>query len=247
MSTALPGPAATGPAATGPRATGPGRHRREGGERTRADLMDGAEELFAASGVEAVSIRSVNVAAGVAPASVHYHFGDKETLVRAVIARRGEAVVARQEELLPAVEATARPTAEDVVRLLAVPFYELLQREPIGGRRWLTIIANLVATGNEQVYQVGFGPGSVQQRINACAAAAYPEQPGDFVAARWLMASTTLLQLLAGSAGGLPLPASSAEPGDEPGPSADRILTPDEFATIVTFVATGFDGVCRGR
>lgn len=238
------------------RAPGPGRHRREGGARTRTELMDGAEQLFAASGVEAVSIRSINVAAGVAPASVHYHFGDKAGLVRAVIERRGAAVVARQIELLPAVEAVTRPDAVDVVSLLAVPFHELLQREPVGGRRWLTIIANLVATGDEQVYQVGFGPGSVQQRINACAAAAYPGRPADFVAARWLLASTTLLQSLAGCAGGLPLPVTAVAPpsGTDPLPAAAgdlgdpdaRILTDDEFATIVMFVAAGLDAVCGG-
>ncbi len=194
--------------------------------------MDAAEELFARRGVEGVSIRSVNTAAGLAAASVHYHFGDKDGLLEQVIARRGGAVVARQAELLAALEAAGdRPDPESAVRVLAEPLFELLRREPVGGARWITIVANLVAGDDERVYRIGFGPGSVQERINATVAAAFPLQAPDVVAERWLMASTSLLQLIADS--------------------ADRLSADDEttaraaFDVIVGFVAHGLDGVCR--
>ncbi len=206
--------------------------RRADGVKTRNDLMDVAEDLFAASGVEAVSIRSINAAAGLAPASVHYHFGDKDGLVRAVIARRGTGLTADQAAALDQIEGRRRrPSAEEVVRLLADPLFALLQAEPVGGRRWLTIIAGLVAANDVHVYQVGFGPGSVQVRINACAAAAYPRVDAAVLAANWRMASTALLQLIAGAA------AQAAAAGTQ--------LTRAQLDTIVRFVASGLDGVCR--
>ncbi len=196
--------------------------------------MDVAEELFAASGVEAVSIRSINAAAGLAPASVHYHFGDKDGLVRAVIARRGTGLIADQATLLEEIEGRRRrPSADEVVRLLADPLFALLQAEPVGGRRWLTIIAGLVATNDEHVYQVGFGPGSVQVRINRCAVAAYPRVDPEVLATCWRMASTALLQLIAGAAA-----------------QADAVgiqITQAQLDTIVRFVASGLDGVGRTR
>jgi AcrR family transcriptional regulator len=209
-----------------------GEARRADGERTRDQLMDAAEELFASRGVEAVSVRSVNAAAGLAAASVHYHFGDKDGLLRKVIARRGGDVVSRQAELLGDLEAAdRRPDPEVAVRVLAEPLFELLRREPVGGARWLAIVAGLVASDDERVYRIGFGPGSVQERINAAVAAAFPDEDREVVAARWLMASTSLLQLIADSASRL------------------TALDPDaaraEFDVIVRFVAHGLEGVCR--
>jgi AcrR family transcriptional regulator len=209
-----------------------GESRRADGERTRDQLMDAAESLFAHRGVEAVSVRSVNTAAGLAAASVHYHFGDKDGLLEQVIARRGGEVVARQAELLAAVEAAdGAPDPETAVRVLAEPLFELLRRRPVGGARWITIVANLVATGDERVYRIGFGPGSVQERINATVAAAFPHEDPPVVAERWLMASTSLLQLIADSA--------------EPLTVADEAAARGAFDVIVRFVAAGLEGVCR--
>ncbi len=216
-------------AATPGRGSAQGQQRRAEGERTRELLMDAAEELFAAAGVEGVSIRSVNTAAGLSPASVHYHFGDKDGLVRAVIERRGTPLVRRQAELLDAAEgASAAARAEDAVRLLADPMFELLRDEPLGGARWLTILAGLVAGDDDRVYQIGFGPGSVQARINARAAAAFPDVDREVVADRWRMASTALLGLLAGSAVRLT--------------QDDEAAAREELDKIVRFVASGLEG-----
>jgi AcrR family transcriptional regulator len=196
--------------------------------------MDAAEALFAVHGVEGVSVRAVNAEAGVAPASVHYHFGDKDGLLRKVIARRGEAVVARQAELLAAVEGRRRrPSPEEAVRVLAEPLFELVRAEPVGGGRWLAVVAGLVAADDERVYRVGFGPGSVQERINRTVAEAFPHEDPAVVADRWRLASTALLQLVAGSV---------AELAD-----ADEDAARDRFDVIVRFVAAGLTGVCRTR
>lgn len=211
-----------------------GETRRADGERTRDQLMDAAEALFAAHGVDGVSVRSINAAAGLAPASVHYHFGDKDGLLRQVITRRGEAVVARQAELLAVLAGRRRrPTPEESVRVLAEPLFELVRSEPVGGARWLTVVAGLVAADDERVYRVGFGPGSVQERINRAVADAFPHEDPAVVADRWRLASTALLQLMAGSAAELA--------GDDEQAARGR------FEVIVGFVAAGLAGVCRSR
>src|SRR5689334_19816156 len=82
------------------------------GEATRRRLIIAAEELFAELGVDAVSVRSINQAAGLGSASVHYHFGSKEALLDAVLLDHGrgvrEAILRRTRDLAAAQEA---PTA----------------------------------------------------------------------------------------------------------------------------------------
>lgn len=52
---------------------------------TRAKLIRAARRHFAVHGFEGSSVREIQRIAGVNPAAVHYHFGSKEGLYRAVI------------------------------------------------------------------------------------------------------------------------------------------------------------------
>lgn len=54
----------------------------------RARLLDVAIERFAQAGIGATPLRAIATAAGVTPAMLHYYFGDKARLVRAVIDER---------------------------------------------------------------------------------------------------------------------------------------------------------------
>ena len=66
----------------------------------RTRLIDAAERLFAERGVDAVSIRQITREAGANVAAVHYHFGSKPALLRAVLDRTIEPLTARRGELL---------------------------------------------------------------------------------------------------------------------------------------------------
>ena len=55
---------------------------------TRERLLDAAERLFAEHGFDATSTRAITSGAGTNLASVNYHFGSKEALLSAVLARR---------------------------------------------------------------------------------------------------------------------------------------------------------------
>ncbi|KLV10783.1 MULTISPECIES: TetR/AcrR family transcriptional regulator [Photobacterium] len=67
---------------------------------TKARILDAAELLFAEHGFKDTSLRTITSKAGVNLASVNYHYGDKKTLVRAVLSRYLEAFMpALQAEL----------------------------------------------------------------------------------------------------------------------------------------------------
>lgn len=51
----------------------------------RENICEVAEQFFAERGYAATSVRTIADAAGVTPAMIHYYFGNKESLLRAVL------------------------------------------------------------------------------------------------------------------------------------------------------------------
>jgi AcrR family transcriptional regulator len=209
-----------------------GEARRVSGAETREQLMDAAEELFAQFGVDAVSIRSINSAAGLAPAAVHYHFGTKDRLLREIVRRRGRHVVTTQLALIDALELEGRtPDATELVAIMAQPFFDILDLDPVGGRRWLGLIGNLILTGDGRLREQNAAEG-VTDRFERLVANTYPDVPPEFVIRRWRMATIVLIQLL-----------GTASP-----PVADvELMSDDERDVILRFVASGFDEIRQRR
>ena len=89
---------------------------------TRRRLLDAAEALVADEGYAAPSHRSIARRAGVHVALVNYHYGSKEMLLEAVVARRAHQLIAAWRQALA--EATRGPAldAEDVLRAYWAPF-----------------------------------------------------------------------------------------------------------------------------
>jgi AcrR family transcriptional regulator len=95
------------------------------GARTRADILNAAERLFAENGPSAVSIRAIAGAAKVNLAAVNYHFVSKDRLFEEVFRRR---VLPLNEERLALLEQAMRaagpgelPTLEAVVEAFVAP------------------------------------------------------------------------------------------------------------------------------
>src|SRR6266700_2653640 len=76
------------------------RRRHSAGQATRELLMVTAERLIAMNGVEGVTLREIQAAAGQSNSSViTYHFGSQAGLVRALLEFRYRKINARRTEL----------------------------------------------------------------------------------------------------------------------------------------------------
>jgi AcrR family transcriptional regulator len=95
-------------------------------EPARRQLLDTALRLFAAQGIAAVSLREIRIAAKQRNAgALHYHFGSKEGLLRALLERELPPLVARRRALLA--EAAALPAGDlrPVAAIFVLPFAEM--------------------------------------------------------------------------------------------------------------------------
>jgi AcrR family transcriptional regulator len=97
---------------------------------TKERILDAAERLFAAHGFAGTSLRAVTKEAGVNLAAVHYHFGTKEDLLRAVLSRIVVPVNRERLRLLGQVEAAAGsdpPSLEGILEAFIAPDLRLIR------------------------------------------------------------------------------------------------------------------------
>jgi AcrR family transcriptional regulator len=98
---------------------------------TKTALIESAELLFAENGVARTSLREITRHADANLASVNYHFGSKENLVRSVLARRIEPLNRERLERLERAltDAPGRPDLRAIVEAFIAPTFELIRRE----------------------------------------------------------------------------------------------------------------------
>ena len=138
---------------------------------TKKQILDVAEHLFAGNGFAGTSLRSVIREADVNLSAVHYHFGSKEELFRAVTARIAKPVVSGQLKRLAQCEAKDNtPSIEAVLEAFLTPPLEVvlnsgersidcarfmgrcrIEPDPIGK------IAELEFQGSKKAYLDAFG------------------------------------------------------------------------------------------
>jgi len=87
---------------------------------TREVILDAAETMLAEHGFAGTSMRRLTAAAGVNLAAVNYHFGSKEELAKAVLARRIAPINAERKRRLDQLDGT-RPDVEAVIRAFIEP------------------------------------------------------------------------------------------------------------------------------
>jgi AcrR family transcriptional regulator len=115
------------------------------GEGTTSErLITAAERLFAAHGIDAISLREINRAAGARNGSaLQYHFRDRDGLVRAVMAKHHRDVEARRHAMLDAYEADGRSDLRALAGALVRPLAAKLG-DPDGGAEYLQIHADVI-------------------------------------------------------------------------------------------------------
>ncbi len=87
---------------------------------TKDRILAAAEHLFAEKGLSGASLREITAAAEVNLASVHYHFGSKDGLVRELVMRRFAPINQARLEGLDRLEARHGPEPVPLEELLRV-------------------------------------------------------------------------------------------------------------------------------
>lgn len=97
---------------------------------TRVRIIDAAERLFAEHGVEQTSMRAITRAAEVNVAAIHYHFGTRDELLRAVLDRTVRPLNERRLALLDqALDAAddGRPSIRSILAAFIRPDIEAIE------------------------------------------------------------------------------------------------------------------------
>lgn len=112
---------------------------------TKTKLIRAAERLFAENGLGAVSVRDITRAAGARNESaLHYHFGSKEALIRAVFADRISDIDSKRLALIADIDRSG--ATQDVQRLMEVTIAPMLEAcLDEGGRLYATFLMQITA------------------------------------------------------------------------------------------------------
>lgn len=127
---------------------------------TRRKLIAAAEQLFATRGIDGVSLADINQRAGQKNRNaIHYHFGNKDKLISAVLDKHSEPIEQRRGQMLDALGDT--PSLRQVVEALVIPIAEQLD-DPDGGVAYIKINSQLMA--NERYVELRFRRVEEQQQ-----------------------------------------------------------------------------------
>ncbi|MGY0615770.1 TetR/AcrR family transcriptional regulator [Vibrio sp. FJH11] len=107
---------------------------------TKEKILDVAEGLFAEHGFNDTSLRTITGRANVNLASVNYHFGDKKTLVRAVLDRYLEALMPSIKTSLMELNTRDGYTMEEVFESLRLPLRALNDVRPNGTALFMLLV-----------------------------------------------------------------------------------------------------------
>lgn len=203
------------------------------GNATRTRLVKTAERLFAAQGVDAVSVRAVNAAAGLGPSSVNYHFGTKDDLIAAVLLDLGATVRDRIRANADVLAARPEPpTAETLVRAVTEPYRDLLLAHRTRGMRWIKIVTQLSLVSHPALTTA---EQDLPDQLHVQLRRAFPASDPDRLEARWAIALMGFLQALSR--------ADDWHPATTPPPAQELS---DLYEDQVVFLIGGLDRLLSG-
>lgn len=169
---------------------------------TRDKLVLAAERLFAERGIDNVSLREINRAAGQRNvAALHYHFGNREALLEAIFERRMAGINRCRVAMLDALEAEAQDDAiRPVVEAMVLPLAEQLDPATNGGH-YIRFLAQAISDPSVDVgglVRDKFDHGMVRTR--RLARRILDHLPAEIVEERMTLASAQMVHALADKA-----------------------------------------------
>ena len=138
------------------------RRRKQSDRREESceSILDAAEELFAQRGFHGVTLREIAKASGTDTSLLHYYFGTKDALFRAVIDRRADMVNNSRMASLDAYEAECggEYTAVGLVSAYLKPTFEFMIRGEPGHLNYGALVAKLNSTVSSPDLEIGETP-----------------------------------------------------------------------------------------
>jgi AcrR family transcriptional regulator len=116
------------------------RPTRISGDQTREKILNAAETLFAEQPFDSVSLRDITLKAGVTLALASYHFGTKEALFEAVVARRADILGRMRHERLAGL---VNPGVRELLDAFMSPLFEKAGSGEPGWGDYLRVLARL--------------------------------------------------------------------------------------------------------
>ncbi len=150
---------------------------------TPTRILDAAEQLFAERGFDAVGLRGITQRAGVNLAAVNYHFGSKQQLLHAVLARRLEPLNRERLQRLDEFEAAAGGAAVPVGDICQALFAPLRNHPAVlGSGSFGLLLARMHLIEGEQGRLRAFVDtvmGEIRRRFSAALGRALPQLDGE--------------------------------------------------------------------
>ncbi len=169
---------------------------------TKTRILDAAEALFIECGYEAMSLRQITSRAEVNLAAVNYHFGSKEALIHAMLARRLDRLNDERVKLLERFDAMpgARFTCEHVLGAMFIPALRLSRDPRVGGKAFLRLLGRAYTDPSSFIRDfLNVHYADVAERFFGAFQRALPHLPRDELGWRLHFAIGALSGVLAGT------------------------------------------------
>lgn len=164
---------------------------------TREKILEMAERLFARDGIEDVSVRQINLAAGQRnPCATAYHFGSKDALLSAVLELRRAGINRRRLAIMAEIRRAGRQReVRALVEALVHPLAELLP--PAGGGHYLRVTAQAIGHPRYHLLVRGRDHGEGLNEVLALLRTSLPAVPAEILDQRFGMALRQVFHELA--------------------------------------------------
>jgi AcrR family transcriptional regulator len=110
---------------------------------TRGRILDAAEYLFGHASPDTVSLRDISSRAAVALGLVHHHFGNKESLIEQVVARRSRDLCEMRQQRLAELKARGDFTLEQLIDAFFGPLFAKLSEDDEGWRAYVVLLSQV--------------------------------------------------------------------------------------------------------
>ncbi|THH37285.1 TetR/AcrR family transcriptional regulator [Aliishimia ponticola] len=169
------------------------------GERTRNRLKEAALKLFAENGVENVSIRDIQLAAGQKTnGSITYHFSSRDALIRELVQDVGKILDAGNNQRLDALEAKGGPhSVRDVTEIMIPTLPESSDLSPKEQTYGLRFFTSVMISRRELLFEATAGQDRGTRRCFAAIRNLAPEMPPEILRQRMML--TLMFGLSAGA------------------------------------------------